>query len=71
MATIVPDQKWWEMRTVWSAVSVIVSLIAGVLGYSIGPEDQEQLTLTLTAVAVGVSGVLAMIFRIKAGGKKK
>lgn len=61
------DQKpWYASRAVWGGLIAIAAGIAGALGYTVSPDDQEQIALIVTSIAGSVGGAIAVYGRIRA-----
>ena len=66
-------KAWWQSSGIWGSLVVVVSAGAGVIGYTIAPDDQAHLVTAATksvelvtqAVAL-VGGVLALVGRVRA-----
>lgn len=58
-------------RTVIASIVTILTSLAGILGYAIGPEDIEQIIALVTSIATGVTGLLAIIYRLNPKWKPK
>ncbi len=59
-------KKWWESTAIWGAVVALLGGLAGIFGYSLGPDDQEVLTSILASVAGTVGSIIAIWGRVKA-----
>lgn len=55
-----------QSKTVWAALIAILASVAGIAGYSISPEEQENVVGLATSVVTGVAGVIAWIGRVQA-----
>jgi hypothetical protein len=53
-------------RTFWGAILSVTGALAGLAGYTFGPEEQEALLLLGTTIATAVGSVLAIYGRVKA-----
>lgn len=59
-------KRWWESKGVLGAIIVVLSIVAGQLGYEVTPADQGALTDHVFDL-VGIGGaILALIGRLTA-----
>lgn len=60
---------FFESKAIWGGLIAFGAGVAGLIGYSVSPEDQAQLVELITG-GVGVFGALVAIYgRIKASKK--
>ena len=59
-------KNWYESRTIWSALVVLIAAIAGGFGYVVDEGTQGQAVDLILTVVTAVGGLLAIIFRTKA-----
>lgn len=64
-----PNKPWYASRGVWGGIVTILSLVAGFLGYTVGPEDREALIIALSGIGGAVGSVVAVVGRVKATKK--
>lgn len=53
-------------KGVWGGLVVVLSVLLGMFGYTIGLEDQQALTDAVSQIGAMVGGLLAIYGRIKA-----
>lgn len=61
-------KNWYQSKTVWGAVVVIVASVLRLLGIEFGPAEQGELTDAITTMAGAAGGLLALYGRITAAG---
>lgn len=59
----------WQSRSVWGGIIAVVAGIGALFGYSLRPEDAQQLVDAGIAFASLVGGILAIIGRVQATKK--
>lgn len=59
-------KKWWQSKTIIGGIVAIGSGLAGLLGYNIDQQTQEDLTNIILQVSAIVGGALAVYGRVKA-----
>lgn len=59
-------KPWYTSRGVWGGVISLLSLFLGIWGYSISPEETEQLVLALTGVGAAIGNIVGVYGRLKA-----
>lgn len=59
----------WQSKTVWGGLVALGAGVAGIWGYTLTPEEQQQLVAFITAIASSVGGVVAIIGRLLADKK--
>ena len=59
-------KAWYTSRGVWGGLISLLSVILGVFGYAISPEESEQLILALTAIGTAIGNVVGIYGRVKA-----
>lgn len=59
-------KRWWESKGVLGAIIVVVSIVAGQLGYQVAPEDQGALTDQVFDMVGIVGALIALIGRLAA-----
>lgn len=59
-------KAWWESRTIWSAIVVLLATIAGAFGFVVDEGTQGEIVDLITAVVAGIAGLAAIVYRIKA-----
>lgn len=66
-------KPWWQSVGVWGSVVTIMASVAGLLGYSITPEDQlvivsglNKAAMIVTETVAFVGGLAALWGRIRA-----
>ena len=57
---------WYASKAVWGGIVAVGAGVAGVLGYTIAPADQEQIVLAATGIASIIGGIAAVYGRVKA-----
>lgn len=66
-------KAWWQSSGIWGSLVVVVSAGAGMIGYTIAPDDQAHLVTAATksvelatqAMAL-VGGLVALVGRVRA-----
>jgi len=58
--------KWYESKGVIGSLVVVGAGLAGMVGYTISPEDQTTLVELVISVITTVFGALAWFGRVKA-----
>lgn len=49
---------WWKSIGVWGSLVTVLASLAGLAGYSVGPEDQAAIVASVNnAVAIGTEAV--------------
>lgn len=66
MTATVTAKKWYTSKGVWGGLIAFLSILLGVFGYNLSPEEGEQLVLALTALGGAVGSVLSIYGRVKA-----
>lgn len=64
--TPIDTTPWYKSKTIISGVVAVAAGVAGVFGYTIAPEDQEQIIELITIVGSTVGGLGAIYGRITA-----
>ena len=59
-------KKWWESGSVWGGLIAAGAGIAGMVGYGVSEDDQQQLVTLVPAAASAVGGIVAVIRRLSA-----
>lgn len=59
-------KKWYESKTIWGGLITILSIVIGVFGYTLSPEDAELLVGAFTAIGAAVGGIVGIVGRVKA-----
>lgn len=59
-------KNWWQSKAIWGGIISLVSLVAGVFGFTLGPEDQAALVGVAVTVVGGIGTVLAIVGRVTA-----
>lgn len=59
-------EKWYESRGVWGALVAGAAGVAGLFGYAVSAEEQENIAALVIGLVTTISGVLAFIGRLKA-----
>jgi len=62
-------KPWYQSKTIWSSIVVLMSVIAGTVGYDISQAEQIEITELILA-AVSAAGALAAIVSRKLAIKK-
>lgn len=62
-------KQWYESKSIWGAIFMILALVAQAFGYEITSPDQASLVDYFSGIAGGVGGLLAIIGRVKASKK--
>ena len=66
-------KAWWQSSGIWGSLVVVMSAGAGMIGYTIAPDDQAHLVTAATksvelatqAMAL-VGGLVALVGRVRA-----
>lgn len=66
MVNMVGEKAWYLSRGVVGPVLGVVAIVAGLFGYTFGPEDQEALMLAITTVGGAVGNLVGVWGRVKA-----
>ena len=59
-------EKWYQSRTIWSAIGTIVVLLGGLLGYNITDEDKEAFVVAAMGLVGSVTAAISWYGRVKA-----
>lgn len=59
------DKPWYTSVTIWGGIITALSAILGPIGYSIAPEDQQQLAGICAAAAAAVGSLVTIIGRVR------
>ena len=59
-------KKWWESGSVWGGLIAAGAGIAGMVGYGVSEDDQQQLVALVPAAASTLGGTVAVIWRLSA-----
>ena len=59
-------KKWWESGSVWGGLIAAGAGIAGMVGYGVSEDDQQQLVTLVPAAASTLGGIVAVIRRLSA-----
>lgn len=59
-------KAWYESKGVIGGMVAVGSVVAGVLGYNLSPEDQDAIVLSLSAIGSAVGGLVAIYGRLRA-----
>lgn len=60
-------KKWWESGSVWGGLIAAGAGIAGMVGYGVSEDEQQQQLATLVpAAASTLGGIVAVIRRLSA-----
>lgn len=62
-------KQWWQSKTIWGAVVVILGLIAQGFGHQISDEDQASLVNLLAQIGESAGALFAIYGRTKATAK--
>ena len=54
------SKEWYESEGMWGGIVTIIVAIAGILGYTVSPEDQHQLVIGLTALGTAIGGIISL-----------
>lgn len=60
------SKPWYASKTIWGAIVLGVSTIAGLAGHAIAPDDQANLITAVTAIGDGVGVILTIVGRFRA-----
>jgi hypothetical protein len=63
------SKPWYASSGVWGGVIAVLAAVLGLLGYSIGAEDQVALAGYVATIGSVVGGLLAIIGRVRASKK--
>ena len=55
-----------ESKTFWGAVLSVIGALAGLFGYTFGPQEQQALILAGSTLTTAVGNILAVYGRVKA-----
>lgn len=59
-------KNWYQSKTVWGALTVILASLLRAAGYEFGAADEAQLTDAVSTLAAAVGGLLALYGRLTA-----
>lgn len=59
-------KKWYESKSIWGGLITILSIVLGVFGYTLSPEDAELLIGAFAALGAAVGGIVGIVGRVKA-----
>lgn len=59
-------KKWYESKGVWGGIVAGLAGIAGLFGYTVGAEEQENVAALIVGGVSVVGGILATLGRLKA-----
>lgn len=59
-------KNWYQSKTIWGAVVVILSAVLRAAGYEFGETDAAQLLDAVSTIATAVGGLLALYGRLTA-----
>ncbi|MCX8998454.1 hypothetical protein NOF55_15170 [Rhizobiaceae bacterium BDR2-2] len=59
-------KKWYQSKTIWGALVVIVASLLRVAGYEFGEAEQAELTDAVSTIAGALGGILALYGRLTA-----
>ena len=59
-------KKWWESGGVWGGLIAAGAGIAGMVGYGVSDDDEQQLVALVPAAASALGGIVAVIRRLSA-----
>ena len=59
-------KNWYQSKTVWGAVVVILASVLRLAGIEFGPAEQAELTDAITTIAGAAGGLLALYGRLTA-----
>ena len=60
------NKNWYQSKTVWSGIVVLVAVVLGQLGFTVDAATQGEIVDTLLAIITAVAGIVAIVGRIKA-----
>lgn len=63
------NKPWYASKGVWGGVGTVLSVIAGLLGYTVGPEDVEEFAIAGAGLGAAAFGIISLIGRLKASKK--
>ena len=58
-------QLWYQNRTVWAGVVVLLAMALKLSGIELLPSYQQEIIDSITLVATGIGGVATIYFRIR------
>ena len=59
-------KNWYQSKTVWGALVVILSALLRAAGYEFGEAEAAQLTDAASTIATAIGGLLAIYGRLTA-----
>lgn len=69
MATV-NEKSWWQSRTIWASVVVVLVSVLGLFGIGVSAE-QEAITDTIYAIVTALAGAVAVWGRLRATTRLK
>ncbi|WP_274424855.1 hypothetical protein [Chelativorans sp. YIM 93263] len=59
-------KPWYLSRTIWASIVTVVSGMGGLFGLPVEDIDRQALTDTLLQAVIAVSGLFAILGRVRA-----
>jgi len=60
------SKKWFESRTVWAGIVVLIATVAGAFGFELDVTAQGEITEYIMTVVTAVGALVAIVGRVKA-----
>ena len=60
------EKPWYLSRTIWASLVTILAAAAGLVGLSVESVDQGLLTDSILQLVTAVSGLVAIVGRLRA-----
>jgi|DEB0MinimDraft_10_1074344.scaffolds.fasta_scaffold10724_6 uncharacterized membrane protein len=63
------SKAWWQSKTIWGGLVVVIAVIAQAFGYTISEGQQADLVDIILSVVAAAGGVMAIAGRVMASKK--
>lgn len=63
------SKPWYLSRTVWASLVTVAAAVGGLMGMSVGANDQALMSEALLQIVTAVGGVIAVLSRLSATEK--
>ncbi len=60
------SKPWYASKGIWGGVIAVLAAVLGAFGYTVGPEDMQQLSVIGASIGGSIGGVIGVIGRVKA-----
>lgn len=60
------NEPWYQSRVTWGAIIAVIAGLAGIAGYTFGPDDQAAIVNAIVGITSAVGGLLSWYGRWKA-----